>query len=77
MKFVLEDEIAIANRGKDLHIFFDKQDRMDRFLFINHAEFGYPIALQTLLAIKELCESEGGEFAGKVLSLMPDGSDND
>ena len=70
-------ELEIYERGKSPKVLTDEM-RFARWLYLNHAEFYYPSALETLKAIRELCQRHchAGvntgchELAGKVLAMI-------
>lgn len=55
--------VCLAQHGEDDRPRFDPQSHTD-LTFICHARTNYPLALQTMLAIKELCESETSRYGG-------------
>ena len=51
----IDSELEIYDRGRSPKVLTAAM-REDRWLYLNHAEFNYPRALETLQAIKSECE---------------------
>ena len=51
----IDSELEIYERGRSPKVLTDEM-RFARWLYLNHAEFYYPRALETLKAIKSECE---------------------